>query len=300
MHQDQPQLSIVFLNFNRLPETQRTVEALRALTAGNPDYEVIAVDNASHDGTGEYLATQRGWMQAILLPDNTGIAGYNHGFKQARGRYILVLDDDSHPKDGATLHGIIEYLDAHPAVGVVACRIESPTGRTVTTWHLPDAAEQIAPSMAFVGCGFAIRREVFAQAGWYPEPFFLYQNELEVAIQVRRQGFYIHYLPDCRVVHRESPANRHSWRRVYFPTRNTIWIIRSHFSSWSAGYLIFSRVCIGLVRAVQSRQLGWYWQAVREALFTPVPNQPLSAPLRREFARFIRQNSLFHHLMGRA
>jgi len=294
-----PILSIVFLNFNRVEETRHTTAMLKALIADDPRYEVIAVDNASHDGTGEFLAEQQAWMQVIPMTQNTGIAGYNRGFSQARGEYILVLDDDSYPKDRATLENIVACFSAHPEVGVVACQIEDRHFHPVATWHLPAPLDQAGDSMAFVGCGFAIRRDLFARIGWYPEEFFLYQNELEVAIQVRQHGFRIHYAPNCRVVHREAPGNRHSWRRVFFPTRNTIWLIRRHFPQ-GAPYLIFSRLVFGLIRALQSGQLGWYAQAVREALFTPVPSQPLAAPLRREFRRFISQNSLFHHLVGRA
>jgi GT2 family glycosyltransferase len=284
-------LSIVFLNFNRVAETRHTCERLKALLAGRAEMEVIAVDNASCDGTGAYLDTQADWLSVVKMPNNGGIAGYNEGFKQARGRYILVLDDDSHPKDFPTLEGLIDTLDNHPEIGVVACAVENAAGETVSTWHLP-ADQQAGPSMAFVGCGFAIRRDLFEAIGWYPEDFFLYQNEMEVAIQVRRQGFGIHYDPRCRVVHREAAKGRTSWRRVYYPTRNTIWLIRRHFSG--SPYMIFSRLCIGLFRALQAHQLGWYYKAVREAFRHPVPIEPLPRALRLELAEFRRQNSLWH------
>lgn len=294
-----PIISIVFLNFNRIEETRHTLARLREMIQDDPAYEIIAVDNASSDGTGDYLRGQTDSISVIHMPENQGIAGYNEGFRRARGDYILVLDDDSYPKDKETLERIAWQFSKQAAIGVVACCIENRDFQPVQTWHLPESLDREMDSMAFVGCGFAIRRDLFAQTGWYPENFFLYQNELEVAIQVRKRGFRIRYDPACRVVHREAPGNRHSWRRVYFPTRNTIWLIRRYFPR-GAGYLIFSRLCFGLIRALQSGQLTWYIRAAREALFTPIPAQPLSAPLRREFHRFVTQNSLFHHLIGRA
>jgi len=53
-----------------------------------------------------------------------------------------------------------------------------------------------------------------------------------------------------------------------------------------------------LVRALQCRELGWYFKAVREAFQTPIPVQVLPKPLRRELNPFWRQNSLWHQLTG--
>jgi GT2 family glycosyltransferase len=292
-------LSIVFLNFNRLQETRRTVEHLRGLLDGRDDIEVIAVDNASVDGTPAYLDSQRHWLRVLHMPSNTGIAGYNEGFKQARGAYIMVLDDDSHPADATTLDTLIAHLDTYPRTGIVACRIETDDGNTVSTWHLPLEVEQHAFSPAFVGCGFAIRRDVFAQAGWYPAEFFLYQNEMEVAIQVRKLGYAIEYNPACRVIHRESPRGRPNWRRVFYPTRNTIWLIRRYFPPHVAAYMIASRLCFGFVRAWQCHEFNWYYKAVREAFVTPVESDILPRELRRELRVFLRQNSVWHHMLAR-
>lgn len=289
-------LSIVFLNYNRIQETRITVEHLKKLTAGRADMEVIAVDNASSDGTAEYLTSQRHWLTPVLMPDNSGIAGYNQGFEQARGEYLLVLDDDSHPRDSATLERLIAHLDDNPRTGIVACRIESPAGKPVQSWHLPADLAHPGPSPLFIACGFIIRREVFAQAGWYPGTFFLYQNEMEVAVQVRRQGYSIDYRPDCTVIHRESPISRPGWRRVYYPTRNTLWLIRRYFP-WHAGlYMMFSRLCFGLIRAFQARAWGWYFKAVKEGFFTPVERVEPPPDSRLTLQAFRDNNSLWHHL----
>lgn len=293
-----PKLSIVFLNYNRLQETRYTLAQLSRRVESRHDIEIIAIDNGSTDGTCEFLQMQTDWIRVICLPTNTGIAGYNEGFKQAKGKYLLVLDDDSHPVDDMTLDRLIKCLDTRPDVGVVACRIESFSNEPVYTWHLPKN-DAPGPSIAFVGCGFAIRRTLFEQIGWYPENFFLYQNEIEVAIQVMRREYKIYYDPGCRVVHRQSPQGRTRWRQVYYPTRNTIWLIRRYFPYPSAAYLIASRLLFGLVRAIQSLELGWYKKAVYDAFKTPIDPQILSPALRQQLTTFWRQNSLFHQIIKR-
>ncbi len=293
-----PKLSIVFLNYNRITETRYTLAQLSRLFEGRDDVEVIAVDNGSTDGTREFLQTQADWARVLSLPSNLGIAGYNEGFKQAKGDYLLVLDDDSHPVDNITLDRIIQCLDTRPDVGVVACRIESLKGEPIYSWHLP---QNDAPgiSMAFVGCGFAIRRTLFEEIGWYPTDLFIYQNEIEVAIRVMRSQYKIYYDPNCRVVHRESPSGRTNWRWVYYSTRNTIWLIRRYFPFPIAAYLIGSRLFFGLIHALQSLEFRGYYRAVLDALHTPIEPQVLSPLLRQQLITFWRRNSVWHQLLAR-
>lgn len=168
-------ISIVILNYNRLEETRHTVTYLRELIAGRTDTEVIAVDNGSSDGTGSYLNSQSDFLTPVMLAENRGVGAYAAGFERGKGDYLLVLDDDSHPRDGVTLDRLIEQLDSVPKTGVVACRIEDGNGKRISTWHLP-RQDRKGSSMAFVGCGFAIRRRLFEEIGWYAEHFFLYQT----------------------------------------------------------------------------------------------------------------------------
>lgn len=291
-----PKLSIVFLNYNRLAETQYTLAHLHHLLSQRSDIEVIAVDNGSIDGTSEFLQTQTHWIKVICLPNNLGIEGYNAGFKLAQGEYLLVLDDDSHPFDHLTLDRLITHLATQPQVGVVACRIETPQGQAVMTWHLPPI-DRAGNSMAFVGCGFAIRRTLLMEIGGYPAEFFLYQNEIEVAIQVLRRRYTIYYDPACRVVHRQSPLGRSHWRQVYYPTRNTIWLIRRYFPVPSAYYLIASRLCFGLIRAIQAREFKYYYRAVKESFTKDIPFEPLSAEVYQQLTTFWQQNSVWHQFI---
>jgi len=292
-------ISIVILNYNRIEETHHTVERLRELIVERIDSEVIAVDNGSSDGTAAYLNSQSDFLTPVILPDNRGIGGCAAGFERARGDYILVLDDDSYPRDSTTLDRLIQHLDSLPETGVVACRIENCNGKRISTWHLPDKDEQ-GRSMAFVGCGFAIRRHLFEEIGWYAEHFFLYQNDIDVAFQVYLKGFTIIYDPACRVVHRVAPANRCRKRQVFYATRNSLWLIRAYYTGPGKAYLLASRATIGLLRALQFVEPAAYLRGLQEGFSAPVKRRPLPPRLRTTFAPFWRQNSLLHQLLRRA
>lgn len=288
-------LSIVFLNFNRISETRYTVEQLKKLYNHRKDIEIIAVDNGSSDGTAEYLQQQK-TLTPLLLSENTGIAGYNQGFERAEGEFILVLDDDSCPDDIEAIDQAIDTLERSPEIGIIACRIVTPDGQNQWSWHLP-VSQSFAPSPFFIGCGFIIRRSLFKEIGWYPGRFFLYQNEIDVSFQTRLQGYSIYYDPDCKIVHRGTPNQRPGWRRIYYPTRNTIWLLRRYFPQPEAGYLIFSRIIIGFIRALTFAELPNYFKALRDAFRDPVEKNLLPAELRKDFSPFWKQNSIIHQLI---
>ncbi len=287
-------LSIVFLNYNRLEETRVTTEQLLAMAEHRSDIEIIAVDNNSTDGTAEYLSSQHR-IQTVLLAANDGIAGYNEGFSRASGEYILVLDDDSCPADVATLDALISRLNNNPEIGIIACHIETPEGEPQWKWHLPEPFAS-GESPFFIGCGFAIRSELFKDIGWYPGDFFLYQNEIDIAFKVRKRGFAIYYDAKARVIHRGILSSRPGWRCVYYPTRNTIWIIRKYYPCPLSGYMICSRILIGLGRAVYLFQIKAYVRALRDAFSRNVEKEPLSSEIRKISNKFYLQNSILHQL----
>ncbi|MEQ1636932.1 MAG: glycosyltransferase [Methylococcales bacterium] len=294
---DHTKLSIVYLNFNRLAETQTTTQQLIKLCKPYPDVEIIAVDNGSSDGTAAYLSEQTA-VTAILLTDNLGIAGYAAGFNQAKGEYILVLDDDSCPANLEVIMQAINRMDQAPLTGVTACHIESPNGEQQWSWHLPKP-QILGNSPFFIGCGFIIRRALFKAIGWYPDNFFLYQNEIDVSFNVRLQGYDIIYDPDCLVIHRGTPNQRPGWRRVFFPTRNTLWLIRRYYPQPLASYMLLSRLLIGFYSACCFGQLGYYFKAVREGLLNPIEKNLLPVALRKDVLPFCKQNSIIHQLFKR-
>src|SRR4051812_40281666 len=101
--------SFVILNYNRKKELLTTISKIKEVIGHDPQFEIIAVDNNSADGTAAAVKEQ--FPDVVLIPRavNNGIAGWNDGFEKARGEYMIVLDDDSHIESG--LGEAISYLD---------------------------------------------------------------------------------------------------------------------------------------------------------------------------------------------
>ncbi len=109
-------ISIVILTYNQLEYTKLTIDSIRRNT--KLPYELIVVDNASSDGTVEYLKSQKD-IHAIFNEENLGFpAGCNEGIEASTGDYILLLNNDVIvPKEW--LEGLVECAQSSPRIGIV-------------------------------------------------------------------------------------------------------------------------------------------------------------------------------------
>ena len=214
-------LSIVILAFNRKNEVLKTVQLCLNDIYLSANSEIIVVDNCSADGTFDALSAAYGDSITLLqTQNNIGIAGWNKGFEVAKGRYMLVLDDDSHPEKG--IAEAIAFLDSRPDVGVLGLNI---TGGAFTTEHMPHLYEWIG----FIGCGAFIRKSVYDKIGGFADWLFIYTHEFEYGIRVIDAGYKILFFKPAVVMHRTSALNRTNQRLIVFSTRNELLIVDKYF-----------------------------------------------------------------------
>lgn len=286
-------VSIVFLNYNRIYETRTTVEKILLCRKALTDLEIIAVDNCSTDGTGEYLSGVDGII-AVLLNKNYGIEGYNKGFELATGDIIIVLDDDSHIEVD-TIRRVMALFEREQKIGIAAFRILDKNGIRFKTWHIPDN-DIFQDSFAFVGCGFAIRKELFKEIGFYPAGFFLYHNEIYVALNVKLKGYRVVYDPQCVAIHRTEGHPRDPSRRVFYTLRNSLILIWMYYPWPEALYLTVSRLIISCALALAHLKPVAAIKALSDFLSHIPLRQTLSRQQRQLLKPFFYQNSIFHRL----
>lgn len=293
-----PSVSIVFLNHNRLKETKETLGRLSGCLDSREDVEVVAVDNGSTDGTREFLESSPAVIKKILLDKNYGIGAYNRGFEAASGEILIVLDDDSHIECG-TIERARGLFASDAGLGAVAFKVVDKDGLRFDTWHIP-RGESAGESFSFVGCGFAVRKDAFMKAGYYPEGFFLYHNEVEVAIRLRLGGYKIIYDPGCVAVHRTSSEPRDPSRRIYYTLRNSLFLIWKYYPAPAAIYMTLSRLLISFSLALYYGKAGDAFGAVRGFLKDRPRREVLPRRIRNAAMPFFRRNSILHRLTGRA
>ncbi len=116
-----PKVSVVVLTYNNLDYTRACLYSLEKQTR-YPDWELIIVDNASTDGTPEFLADyekENSHVHLVLNKENLGFAaGNNVGMRQATGEYIILLNNDTYVTKG-WMRDLVRHFQQDPDLGVV-------------------------------------------------------------------------------------------------------------------------------------------------------------------------------------
>lgn len=251
-----PRIVAVVVTHNRLPKLRDTVARLLA-----EDLDAVLVfDNASTDGTGDWLAgIDDPRLTLRHSPDNLGGAG---GFARAMAAakaefdpdWLLLTDDDGRPATGALAAFRAADMSGWDAAGTAVfhpdgtiCEMNRPyrnpfwrlpeflrtlSGGGRRGFHLPDAAyDTDAPPVAvdmtsFVG--FFISRDAMARAGLPDERLFIYGDDQLYTLSMRRNGLRIAFLPQIRFEHDTEAMQgttglvlRPVWK-VYYMYRNAL------------------------------------------------------------------------------
>ena len=122
-----PLVSFVISTYNRRDALAGTLGALSAAAAGCLPWEAIVVDNASTDGTAEMVQRKFPFARLMRQTVNRGPCAKNLALAEARGEFIVFLDDDSYPFDGA-ISRMVQYFQADPKLGAAIFAVQLPSG----------------------------------------------------------------------------------------------------------------------------------------------------------------------------
>ena len=250
--------SFVIVNYNRKEELLVTIAKTKLIIKNQEaDFEIIIVDNASNDESAAAVKALYNDVIVIENKVNTGAPAWNLGFAQAKGKYFIILDDDSHMESG--LNEALDYLDNHSEVGVLALNIIGGAYNTNGWTNLSD-------TVGFIGCGAIWRKELYQKIGGYAEWIFLYTNEWDYGIRCLDAGYKLRYFQDCHIIHRTSSINRTNKRLKVFSVRNEMAIIYKYFDRDNRNKYIF-RVFINNLKGVYGLgfpSVPWYFEALKE------------------------------------
>jgi len=216
-----PLVTVNILSWNRKEDLREVLIELEKTTYRN--IEIIVVDNASADGSPEMVEKEFPYVKLIKMPENIGITGWNIGFEEANGKYIVVLDDDSYPTPDAIELMVEEFEKADEEVGIIAFQVRSTKDNRCLTDNWPNQM------ITFWGCGAGIKKDLINRIGGYEPKFFLYMNEKEFAIRALKNGFKTIYCKDIIVYHKNSSVHRTSFRSFFYMNKNNIFIFLKYY-----------------------------------------------------------------------
>jgi GT2 family glycosyltransferase len=285
---DRARLTVVVLTYNRADQVLDTLARLAAL----PDrIRIVAVDNASTDGTAERIAARFPAVELVVAPDNLGAAGRNLGVARVETEYVAFCDDDTW-WSGGSLSRAVAILDAAPRVAVLNARVvvgeDSAADETCERMRDSPLPNRGLPGPALVGymAGASVfRTSVFRQVGGYEPRFFIGGEETLVSLDVLSAGHAIVYINELVLHHHPSPL-RDSAQRRRLLARNAAWVAWMRLPIGEA----LRATCTALVVADSERTLIGDLPALVGGIAWAMARRRVIPPRVRDMRRIVRED----------
>lgn len=220
-------LTVLLVNYNTRHLLDICFGRLQVASRGLAS-RTIVVDNSSADDSIDFIRHR--WPGWVLLANRRNV-GFGRANNQAlplfEGRYLLLLNTDAFVAPD-TLEKTVAYMDTHPRCGVLGVRLVGPDGdlqpsaryfptpwnlflqRTGLTRLFPKA--KLMDDLAWPhdavrqcdwvpGCFYLVRREVIEKVGLFDPRYFLYYEEVDHCLAVKRAGWEVTFFPHTSVVH---------------------------------------------------------------------------------------------------
>jgi N-acetylglucosaminyl-diphospho-decaprenol L-rhamnosyltransferase len=227
----------------------------RELATVDFETEVLVLDNASQDGSAEAAREHPVITEVIALGERQGKAENDTLLlRRARGRFCLLLNEDSELEPGATV-ALHEALAADARAGAAGAMLVRPDGgqqpsawRFPTPWtalltllwlHRRRVVQSRGDTVRRVdwtqSAAMLARREAAEEIGYFDPAFFVYSDEVDFCRRLADAGWYTLYVPESRAVHHEQLVTGSvPHRRIVEFSRNRDRYMRKHHSAFSA------------------------------------------------------------------
>jgi N-acetylglucosaminyl-diphospho-decaprenol L-rhamnosyltransferase len=287
------EVSFCVVNTQQRELLVRCLDAIAAEREALPfDTEVLVLDNASTDGSAGAARRHPTVTEVVALEQRRG-KGENdsHLLQRARGRFCLLLNEDSELRPGATA-ALYATLQEHPKAAAAGAKLLRPEGTVQpSAWRFP------TPATALVGALFLhrrltvqsrgrrtrtvdwaqsaallVRRDAARDIGWFDPQFFVYSDEVDFCRRLADAGWATLWVPSAEAIHHEQlSTGAVPERRIVELSRNRDRYMRKHHSGGAAFVVRLLTAWAYLVRAtaatvVPGHDPKRYWRHVTATL----------------------------------
>jgi GT2 family glycosyltransferase len=197
-------LSVVIVNFNGARFLQDALDTVLASQLSEP-FEVIVVDNQSHDHSKSILDAYTDRVSVLYNDDNKGFsAANNQGVSLAKGEFVFLLNNDTRT-DALACGYLIDALKDNPRIGAVGPKLlnadgslQLPGGILGQRQYKTDQASRVS---FLSGAALMMRRDVYRSLGGFDDAFFFYNEDLDLCKRIQKAGYSLCFLPNAEVVH---------------------------------------------------------------------------------------------------
>lgn len=212
-------LSIIIINYKTKELTANCLNSLFYLP--NPETrEIILIDNASNDGSAEYLENKFGNKIKLIKNDrNLGFAGANNqGATFAQGDYLIFLNSDTIVNQNFW-SPCIDVIQNNKGIAIVSPRLKLPDGSYQKAsfgifpsfWNLLtqktkkeikiNTAQNFQEVDWVSGCSLIIKKDVFEKIGGWDDHFFLYYEDIDICKTARKYGYKSAVVNNTKIIH---------------------------------------------------------------------------------------------------
>lgn len=234
-------VGIILLNYNGSNDTLECIESLSNIDYKN--YEIIVVDNASSIEDIAKLEKVDSQIKLIKSKENLGFAGGNNlGIKyacEAGCDYVLLLNNDT-IVEADFLNILVSEIENNDQVGMVGPKImyfdkkkyiwaaggkidfNKFSAFNLGEKEIDNGQYDELKQVDFIsGCAMLIKKEVLDKVGGLPEEYFMYYEDVDYSLMVKKLGYKIIYTPTSKIYHKVSisTGGEESPNRIYFSNR---------------------------------------------------------------------------------
>jgi N-acetylglucosaminyl-diphospho-decaprenol L-rhamnosyltransferase len=287
-------LSYCIVNTNGREHLLACLTAIEDTHPAGIEREILVLDNASDDGSAEAVRARDGDVRLIALQRRAGKAENDSTLlKEAKGRYCLLLNEDSELRPGAA-GALVAALDADPRAGAAGAQLLDSAGDPVPcAWRFPGLGTALAGAVFLhrlltvqskggairtvdwaQSSALMVRREAAAEVGYLDPAFFVYYDECDFCKRLGAAGWRTLFVPTAEAVHHDQLSTdlAAGLPRIVEFHRNRDLYMRKHHGRAAALIVRFSTAWSYAVRALAAivlpnRPARIYWAHARQALW---------------------------------
>lgn len=223
-------LSITICSWNTREDLRACLRSLAELKDA-VSFEVIVVENASSDGSGEMVSTEFPQFRLLQQAQNLGFTGgHNLALRERRGAAALLLNSDTVVHAGA-LSELMRYLGDHPEAGIIGPMLLNtdgslqfsarrfpnpvaamfrntplgrlfPNNRFTREYLMQDWDHREVREVDWVsGAAMLVSEQALERLGGFDEAYFMYCEDVDLCFRAWREGFRVVYVPSAKITH---------------------------------------------------------------------------------------------------
>jgi N-acetylglucosaminyl-diphospho-decaprenol L-rhamnosyltransferase len=288
-----PTLSYCVVNTNGRDYLLACLAAIEATHPDEIEHEILVLDNASTDGSADAVRALGGDIRLFALKRQTGKAQNDSTLlKEAKGRYCLLLNEDSEIRSGAAA-ALVAALDGdHRAAAAGPRLLDSDENPVPCAWRFPGVGTAVAGALFLhrlftvqstgwetrkvewaQSSALLVRREAAARVGYLDPAFFVYYDECDFAKRLADAGWHSLFVPDATAIHHDQLSTdlATGLPRIVEFHRNRDRYMRKHHSRGAAfavriltAWSYAARALAATVLPSQPARI--YWAHARQAL----------------------------------